>query len=263
MNSQTVKEESLMFPLFISLSDDRRIAYQLTEGKIKDLPGVVFLGGFRSDMTGSKALALEAFCQNRGQRFLRFDYTGHGQSSGNFIDGTIGGWAKDAIDVIDALAPGGNILVGSSMGGWIMLLVALARPKSVAGLVGIASAPDFTCSLIEEEMNDEQRAEMAKNGVVYVPDCYSDNPFPITRKLIEDGNNQRLLHKPLPISVPVRLLHGTKDEDVPWKTSLKLMESLVSEDVRLTLFKNAGHRLSEPPHLDAICKAVEGIILHN
>ena len=242
---------------FITLEDGRRLAYNLTEGAG---PCVVFLSGFRSDMNGTKAVALEEFCRARGQRFLRFDYTGHGQSSGDFMDGTIGSWKRDAVDMLDRVVGGDCILVGSSMGGWLMLLAALERPAMVKGLVGIASAPDFTKAMIESELNESQQNEMAEKDVVYVPDCYGDTPFPITRALIEDGHEHLLLHKPIPLHVPVRLIHGTKDADVPWQVSQKLLESLVSTDVKLTLVKDAGHRLSEPSQLDILYGFVEELL---
>jgi len=246
-----------MQPSFITLTANRRIAYHLTEGAS---PTVVFMGGFRSDMTGTKALALEAFCRVRGQRFLRFDYTGHGQSSGDFMQGSIGAWKRDAVDMLDQIVKGPCILIGSSMGGWLMLLAALERKDQVRGLVGIASAPDFTQSMIEHELKENQKREIAENGVTYVPDCYGDKPFPITRTLIEDGRNHLLLGKPIALNVPVRLIHGTKDNDVPWQVSQKLLESLTSPDVKLTLIKDAGHRLSEPPQLEILCGYVEELL---
>jgi pimeloyl-ACP methyl ester carboxylesterase len=257
MNTQTVKQESQIEPSFLMLPDGRKIAYRLTEG---ELPGVVFLGGFRSDMTGTKAVALEEHCRRRGQRFLRFDYTGHGRSSGNFMQGTISGWKQDAIDIIDDKAPGPNILVGSSMGGWIMLLVALERQAEVAGLLGIASAPDFTHALIEREFNAEQKKQLREEGVVYVPDCYGSAPFPITRALIEDGNRNLLLDKPLNLAVPVRLIHGMKDEDVPWQVSAALAECLESTDVTVNLVKNAGHRLSDPGQLQLLAHTLDELL---
>lgn len=229
----------------------------MSEGR---LPGVVFCGGFKSDMAGSKALTLEAWCQKRGQRFVRFDYTGHGQSSGRFEEGTIGAWKRDALTILDDIATGDNVLVGSSMGGWIMLLAALERKERVRGLVGIASAPDFTERLIWEEMHAEQRAEIEKNGVVYLPSCYGEEPYPITRRLIEEGRSHLLLQGSIDLPVPVRLLHGTKDEDVPWQVSHTLMERLTSPDAMLRLVKDAGHRLSGPDQLIMLCEALEEVL---
>ena len=243
-----------MLPSFIELSDNRNIAYHLTEGRE---PTVVFLGGFRSDMTGTKAVTLETFCHSRGQRFLRFDYTGHGQSSGNFIDGSIGKWKRDAVDMLTQVVKGPCILVGSSMGGWLMLLAALECKEQVLAMVGIASAPDFTKSLIDHELNEDQRREIMAHGVVHIPSCYDAEPFPITRILIEEGRNHLLLVKEIPIDVPTRLIHGLQDEDVPWQVSQELMERLASEDVTLTLVKNGGHRLSEPNQIDIMLQAVK------
>jgi pimeloyl-ACP methyl ester carboxylesterase len=261
MNTQTVKDDSTISTVFapasfIDFPDGRRIAYRLTEGS---LPGVVFLGGFNSDMNGSKALYAEALCKARGTRFLRFNYSGHGSSSGRFIDGTIGAWKQDALDMIDALAPGANILIGSSMGGWIMLLVALARTERIKGLLGIASAPDFTEELLWKTATGEQKAQLQSEGVIYVPNCYGGEPYPITMTLIEEGRKHLLLHDTVGITAPVRLLHGTRDEDVPWNVSQRLLEKLASPDGTLTLVKDAGHRLSEPNHLEMIEKLLTSL----
>ena len=254
MNTQTVKNESDISPSFIPPSytdfpDGRRIAYHLTEGSV---PGVVFLGGFNSDMNGSKALHLEAVCKAKGQRFLRFNYTGHGNSSGRFIEGTIGGWKRDAVDMLDTLAAGKNILVGSSMGGWIMLLAALERKENVSGLLGIASAPDFTENLLWETATEKQKVQFLEEGVIQVPNCYGGEPYPITYQLIQEGRKHLLLDGDIPLDMPVRLIHGTLDEDVPFVMSQRLMQRLTSTDVTLTLVKNAGHRLSEPSQLNMI-----------
>ena len=212
-------------------------------------PGIVFLGGFMSDMTGGKAIALEAFALSRGQAFVRFDYFGHGASSGRFEDGTIGRWAEDAVAVLDALTEGPQILVGSSMGGWIMLLAALARRDRVAGLVGIAAAPDFTETLMWRAFTPEIRATIEWDGVYYEPSAYGEQPYPITRRLIEEGRRHLLMDKPIPLACPVRLIHGTADPDVPYTLSLELMQRLESADVEVTLVKGGGHRLSEPHDL--------------
>ncbi|MBI1236941.1 MAG: alpha/beta fold hydrolase [Alphaproteobacteria bacterium] len=257
MNHANVKNESEAPPSFLALPDGRRIAYHLTEGA---LPGVIFMGGFKSDMTGAKALALEAFCKRRGQRFLRFDYTGHGRSSGDFRDGTIGGWRQDALDVIDQLGASHNILVGSSMGGWLMLLAALARPGKLAGLVGIASAPDFTEKLIWEQFSPQQKQVLAEKGEVLLPSCYGEEPYPITRRLIEEGRRHLLLGAPVAIALPVRLIHGMRDEDVPWEFSSRLAETLQTDDVELCFIKDGGHRLSDEKHLDILKKTVEELL---
>jgi pimeloyl-ACP methyl ester carboxylesterase len=197
-------------------------------------PTVVFLPGFKSDMTGSKATALAEFCAARGQCYLRFDYSGHGESEGRFADGTIGRWTGDALDVIDGLTDGPLILVGSSMGGWIALLVALARAERVRGLIGVAAAPDFTESLMWDAMLPGERAILARDGVLMVPSQYGD-PTPVSRNLIEDGRSHLLLNAPIDINCPVRLLHGQADPDVPWQTSLRLGDHRLSRTADLAL----------------------------
>jgi pimeloyl-ACP methyl ester carboxylesterase len=229
------------------------IAYSRAEGRS---PGVVFLGGFRSDMTGAKALALEGFCREREQAFLRFDYSGHGSSGGEFTDCTVSTWLDDSLDALERLTEGPQIVVGSSMGGWLMLLAALRRPGRVAGLVGIAAAPDFTEELMWPNMAAPTRRKLMKDGVVYRPSAYGDGPYPITKALIEDGRNHLLLGAPIPIRCPVRLLHGMADHDVPWTFSQRLAERLESDDVTVTLFKKGGHRLAEPDEIAQINAAV-------
>jgi pimeloyl-ACP methyl ester carboxylesterase len=230
------------------------IAYHRTRGKS---PGVVFLGGFMSDMTGTKAATLEEFCRARGQAFLRFDYRGHGASSGRFEDGTIGVWADDALAAFDQLTDGPQILVGSSMGGWIALLTALARRGRVAGLVGIAAAPDFTEDLLWDAFSPDQRTELQRQGVLRLPSKYSDKPYSITLKLIEEGRRHLLLRDAIDLACPVRLLHGMRDPDVPWQRSLKLAERVTTGDVRVVLVKEGDHRLSREQDLALLCRSVE------
>jgi len=238
--------------------DGSTIAYHRTSGK---LPGVVFLTGFKSDMTGSKALALESYCQQRGQAFLRFDYTGHGQSSGAFEDGCIGQWSDDALFAIDQLTEGPQILVCSSMGGWIMLLAALKRTKRIAGLIGIAAAPDFTEDLMWKELSDAQRKEMVAYGYVDLPNCYDDQePYRITHKLIEDGKNQLLLKELIPLNMPIRLIQGVKDDDVPWSTAGRIMEQVSSADVEVTYVKSGDHRLSGDNDLGRLIRTLGGLL---
>ena len=220
----------------------------------------MFLGGFMSDMTGTKAMALETFCRDQGQAFVRFDYTGHGQSSGKFIDGTIGSWAKDAQAVLDTVAKGPQILVGSSMGGWIMLLVARARPERIAGMVGIAAAPDFTEDLLGNWTTAEHRAALERDGVCYLPDDQGEPSYPITRALIEDGRNQLVLRGEIPIRCPVVLVHGMKDLEVPFDTSIKLAGRLAASDVTVTLVKDGDHRMSDPPFLEHVFAGLERVL---
>jgi pimeloyl-ACP methyl ester carboxylesterase len=220
---------------------------------------VIFMGGFKSDMTGTKALALEQFCRRDGRSFVRFDYQGHGASSGRFEDGTLGLWAADALAVFDAATAGPQIIVGSSMGGWIALLTALARPDRVAGLVGVAAAPDFTEDLIWGQLDEDERYVLMEDGVLYEDSDYGE-PYPYTRELIEDGRRHLLLREPIPLTCPVRLLHGMRDADVPWRTSQRLCDRLVGEDVRITLVKDGDHRLSRPQDIALLCRTVGDLL---
>lgn len=229
------------------------IAYHATSGKS---PGVVYVGGFMSDMTGTKATALADFCRDKGRAYLRFDYLGHGASSGEFTEGTIGRWADDAVAVIKAATEGPQVLVGSSMGGWIMLLAARALGDRVGGLVGIAAAPDFTEDLFWNDFDSKTREGLMRDGVVEIPSEYDDGPYRITRNLIQDGRKHLVLRAPIALRCPVRLLHGIEDSDVPWRTSVTLMERLESDDVEVTLVKNGTHTLSEPADIDRLCRTV-------
>ncbi len=213
-----------------------------------------------SDMTGSKALAIEEHARRSGRACLRFDYQGHGASSGAFADGTIGLWAGDAIAAFDALTEGPQVLVGSSMGGWIMLLLALARPERVAGLLGIAPAPDFTEDLMWQGFDAEARATLARDGLLRQPSDYGEEPYTITRALIEEGREHLLLRSPIPLTCPVRLIHGMADKDVPWQTSVRLTETLDSEDVEIQLVKGGGHRLSEPEDLARLTRTLDALL---
>jgi len=212
-------------------------------------PTVVFLGGLRSDMTGTKASFLRGWCEGRGRAFLRFDYTGHGASSGRFEDGTIGAWAADALSVITAATAGPLILVGSSMGGWVMLEVALALPGRVAALIGIAAAPDFTEDLMWPALDAPMRAALARDGAVTIPNPYDPAGHRIGRALIEEARTRLRLRAPLPLAMPARLLHGQRDAEVPWETALRLAACLASGDVRVTLIKDGDHRLSRAADL--------------
>lgn len=232
------------------------LAYARTPGAS---PGVVFLGGFMSDMNGTKATFLEAHCTARGQAFLRFDYAGHGASEGAFSDGTIGRWADDAIAAIDALTEGPQILVGSSMGGWIMLEVALARPWRIAALLGIAAAPDFTEELIWNTLTEAQKAALERDGFLSAPSQYGGE-YRYTLALITDGRIRLRLRAPLPIACPVRLLHGQQDPDVPWQTSMRLAEQLAATDVQVTLLKDGDHRLSRPQDLNLLATILSHVV---
>jgi pimeloyl-ACP methyl ester carboxylesterase len=221
-------------------------------------PGVVFLGGFNSDMTGTKAEDLAAHCAATGRAFLRFDYSGHGSSGGRFEGGSIGRWAEDAALVIAAQSEGPQILIGSSMGGWIALLLARRWPERVAGLIGIAAAPDFT-RRIEAGLSAEARAAIDRDGVWHRPSAYGD-PYPITRTLLDDGRNHLLLPGPIPLTAPVRLLHGQRDPDVPWQLSLEIAAAISGDDVAVTLVKDGDHRLSRPQDLALLRRSVEALL---
>ncbi len=221
------------------------LAYRRLRGRS---PGVVFLGGFHSDMTGSKAEYLAAWCADRGQAFLRFDYSGHGASGGRFEEGSIGQWAADAERVLLELTEGPQILIGSSMGGWISLLLARRHPEKLAGLIGIAAAPDFTEDLMWAQFPPAVREAILRDGEWRRPSEYGE-PYPITRHLIEDGRRHLVLREPLAIPVPVRLLQGQADPDVPWQTALRLAAHITGDDVEVTLVKAGDHRLSKPAEL--------------
>ncbi|MDZ4734738.1 MAG: alpha/beta hydrolase [Rhodospirillaceae bacterium] len=241
----------------LARSDGATIAYRRSARRTADgRPGVVFLGGFGSDMTGTKAGALEAHCRKAGYAFLRFDYTGHGRSSGRFEDGTIGDWSADAILAFDRLTDGPQILIGSSMGGWIMLNLALARKQRVAGLIGIAAAPDFTEELIWRKARAELRDTLTRDGIWRDP----DGGLPITMRLIEDGRRHLHLGAAIDLDCPMRLLHGMNDTSVPWQTSTRLAERLIGSDVVVTLIKGGDHRLSEPADLARLTETLDALV---
>jgi pimeloyl-ACP methyl ester carboxylesterase len=242
---------------YLTTPHGRHIAYHKTPGRE---PGVVFLGGFRSDMTGAKAQHLQAWAEATGRAFLRFDYSGHGASRGAFVDGSIGDWREDAAAVIEVMTEGPQVLVGSSMGGWIALLLARDMPEKVAGLVGIAAAPDFTERMWESAFSLADRTTLLEDGVLLRPSEYSDDPYPITHRLIEDGRQNLVLDRPLALPVPVRLLQGTADRDVPPSVALGLLDHIDSPDLHLTLVKGADHRFSTPACLAMITASVEDLL---
>lgn len=244
-------------PQFLDTAQGRRLAWHRFSGRD---PGVVFLGGLRSDMTGTKAIHLEDWARRSGRAFLRFDYSGHGQSGGDFTDGCIGDWAEDAAAVVSALTEGPQVLVGSSMGGWISLLLARRMPDRVAGLVTIAAAPDFTEDGMWADWSEQQRRACMEDGQVALPSEYGA-PMIITRRMIEDGRAHLLLRAPLALPVPVRMLQGTADADVPMAVALRLLEHVQGDDIRLELVKGADHRFSDPGCLATITRAVEEVLM--
>jgi pimeloyl-ACP methyl ester carboxylesterase len=248
-------------PTYLEISADRRIAYHRlrAHGDGAALPGIVFLGGFRSDMGGTKAVFLEDWARARGRAYLRFDYRGHGESSGSFEEGSIGDWADDAAEALARLTEGPQVLVGSSMGGWIALLLARRMPGRVAALVGIAAAPDFTEDSMWEGFSEAQRRALLAEGRVALPSAYSDEPYVVTRRLIEEGRANLVLRQPLRIGCPVRLLQGTADEDVARSVALRLLDHLDGPDVRLTLVKGADHRFSSPRDLALVGRTLDAL----
>jgi pimeloyl-ACP methyl ester carboxylesterase len=240
----------------LTREDGETIAYLKREGIA---PGLVWLGGFNSDMMGTKAEALDGWAADRGRAYLRFDYFGHGQSSGEFRDGTISRWRDDALNVLDSLCPGPQILVGSSMGGWIALLAAMARPEIVKGLLLIAPAPDFTEELMWAEMPEEVRRQIMETGKWERPSSYGEESYPITRNLIEDGRNNLLLGGRIALACPVRILQGMEDPDVPWQHALKLMD-LIDGNPTMTLIKNGDHRLSTAEDLARMRAAADALL---
>jgi pimeloyl-ACP methyl ester carboxylesterase len=236
--------------------DGAAIAYRRLTGRN---PGVVFLGGFRSDMTGTKASFLEEYCRRCGHAYLRFDYFGHGASSGDIALGTIGRWAEDAVAVLDALTEDRQILIGSSMGGWLMLLAALARPERIHALVGIAAAPDFTEDLWLR-LDEAQRRACRQTGALTLPSKYDANGYTHSLTLFEDGRRHLVMGGELPLACPVRLLHGMLDDAVPWRTSLNLAERLASRDVAVTLVKGSDHRLSSSADLTQLAATLDELL---
>lgn len=241
-------------PAYRPRSDGLRLAYRLREGR---RPTIVFLPGYMSDMEGGKAVALDGWAAANDRAMLRLDYSGCGASEGAFADGTLAIWRDDVLHLIDTLVHGPVILVGSSMGGWLMLLVALARPDRVAGLVGIAAAPDFT----EWGFSAEEIARMERDGRIEEPSAYSDQPYIRTHAFWRSGQANRVLAADdVAIDAPVRLIHGQCDADVPWELSLQLAEALRSADVQVALVKDGDHRLSRESDIALLIATVSALL---
>jgi pimeloyl-ACP methyl ester carboxylesterase len=242
---------------YLAIDDEQQLAYVHTEGHS---PTVVFLPGFASNMSGTKALHLQQWCTARGQACLRLDYRGHGKSSGEFEAGTIRLWAEDALTVIAAATKGPLLMVGSSMGSWVMLIAARELGDRVHAMVGIASAPDFTEELIHAQLDSAQRAQLDRDGRLERTSDYHHGPNVVTLRMIEDGRRYLQLQEMIPLECPVRLIHGMADPDVPWETSLRLCDRLESDDVRVTLVKDGGHRLSAPRELALLTHTIDDLL---
>lgn len=234
----------------------QEIAYHQQAGRG---PGLVFCGGFRSDMTGTKAQALATWAKENGRAFTRFDYFGHGASSGAFTDGTMSYWRGDIPHVLDNLCDEPQILIGSSFGGWLSLMAALDRPEKVTALVLIAPAVDMTERLMWKRFSEKARNKLMREGLIYDPSQYDPEGYPITRDLIEDGRQHLMLDKPIEINMPVRILHGQQDDAVPWQLSLELAQQLITSDAELHFMKNGDHRLSEPHEIDRLFRLIDSL----
>ena len=221
---------------------------------------VVFFHGFMSDMLGSKPAAIQKYCQKNKFNYLKFEYSGHGKSSGNLEKLTLSHWIKDAISILDCVTEGPQIIVGSSMGAWIMIHLALLRPNRITGLIGISSAPDFTENLIWKNASNEERSYLQKNKIWRQPSNEEGIETVITLDLIEDGRKHLILHDQIPINVPVRLIHGTDDRTVPWETSVKLMQKITSDNITLNLIKGGHHRLSRIEEIKILLDAIRDLI---
>lgn len=241
---------------FLDIKQGRRLAYQKLEG---NGIAIVFLAGHGSDMLGSKAEALYLDCQAKNRPFIRFDYSGHGQSDGEFLDGTITSWTEDAAAILEALTDGPVILVGSSLGGWIMLNLAKQLGDKIAGLIGIAAAPDFTERLIWQDLDESQREKMKSEGQIALPNPYADEDVIYPYQLITDGRRNLLLQDELAISCPIYLHQGMEDHEVPWQTAIDIAKAVTSGDVTINLIKEAGHRFSSEGEIAAILASVDNI----
>lgn len=250
-------DRDLLDPDFATQSDGTRIAYRRRDGSA---PGIVFLGGYRSNMGGDKARHLDGYAAASGRGYLRFDYSGHGQSDGEFEQGTIGRWTQDVLFALDALTDGPQVLVGSSLGGWLALLVAMARPERVAAILTVSLAADFTAHVRDVLFSDAHRAELEKQGRVLVPDCHGGEPFAITRRLIDEAEAHLLLtREALPITVPMRLIHARNDQDVPWSIGNEIADRVEGNDVRVTVVKDGDHQLSRDQDLALMSRELDDL----
>lgn len=242
---------------YLPTKQGHKLAYRYSPGASL---GVVFLAGFMSDMEGSKACFLEQACKKLGLSYLRFDYSGHGKSEGIFSEGTIGQWTKDTLAMIDQITTGPQILIGSSMGGWIGLLAAKARRNRIKAFIGIAAAPDFTVRLWNRELSAAQKQEILQKGFVAIPTEYGDVPYIITDRFIKDGWENRVLHQPLNLDIPVRLLQGMEDKDVPWDTPMHIAKALGGKNVDITLVPKANHSMSCDSDLARLEQTLQALV---
>lgn len=231
-------------------------AYHKIIGKENNKKGLVFLGGFKSDMNGTKASFLKKYAEENNYDLIRFDYSGHGNSSGDFADNSINSWLEDTLRVIDELTDKPQILIGSSMGGWLMLLVALLRPTKIVELIGLAAAPDFTEELIWDHLTIKQKEDLIQNGSINFSNEFCDEPYLISKKLIEESRQHLLLDKEIPLDIPIHLIHGMEDKDVPYETSIRIAKAVRGDKVKIHLIKDAGHNLSREQDLDFISKVI-------
>lgn len=232
---------------YIERTNKPRLAYVCTppRGELGEaLPTVIFCGGYRSDMEGTKATYFEKACRKRSQGYVRFDYSGHGSSAGAFEDGTIGSWLEDTLSVIDTVVEGDFIIVGSSMGGWIALLAALKRPAGLKGVIGLASAPDFTEELFEDRLDATGKQQLMEEGVVHIPNDYSDEPYIFTKDFYEEAKQHLLLGRVQNLDCPLKLFQGRQDQDVPWQVAAKIADMFGLADSDVTFIEDGDHRLS-------------------
>lgn len=249
-----------LLPSFLTLPFGAKLAYHQHIGDTSK-PGIIFMGGLMSDMTGTKATALEAHCKANNLSFIRFDYQGHGQSSGQFTEGNIGLWASDALAIFDALTNPDQkqIIIGSSMGGWMMLLTALARKETIHGLIGIAAAPDFPEKLMWQKLEPAQQAELKEKGIIYLPNDYGE-PYPIRLDFIEESRQHVLLDGDIALDCPIRLLHGMADPDVPYRFSGMIAQAVTSTDVDIHLIKDGDHSLSREEDIEKLLALLDGMV---
>lgn len=246
---------------YLERSGKPELAYIHTPaGAARKYPAVMFMGGYRSDMTGTKATYLEGVCKARGQGYLRFDYSGHGASGGRFEEGTVGSWREDALDILEhVFGSQPVVLVGSSMGGWIALLCALARAGQVRGLIGIAAAPDFTEDLYRNRLDDDQRKVLMDTGKVEIPNDYSDEPYHFTRAIYEEAKKHLLLNRKQAVDFSIRLIQGLQDKDVPWETAVRIQNAFEPPDMDIVFVEDGDHSLSRPEDLELIDREIKAL----